>query len=343
MTIKFGLGILSGQVPPGSARSIAEEYADILRFAELAERLRFDSVWLTEHHLAADGYLPSVLPMLAAIAARTSRLALGSATILAPFHHPLRLAEDAAVVDQLSNGRLILGLALGWREEEFRGFGIPMRQRAQRLEEMVAVLRHAWTGERFTFQGRHFQFDRVRITPIPAHRIPIWIGGGSPRAIERAATIGDGYVASKTAVSDLAAHFAIAESAARAGSNDHLELGVMLDLWVGAPSPDVWKGLWYKTHVYQLWRQGQDSPTAELTLPESPPDPPTLFLHGDPAHLIPDLRQYAQLARGRDLTLIVRLHYPGMPYARTAAAMRRFAEEVMPQIAEVTVATDARS
>lgn len=332
MTVKLGLGILSGQVPAGSSRTFARRYADILRCAELAEELGFDSVWLTEHHFAADGYLPSALPMAAAIAARTRRIMLSTAAILAPFHHPLRLAEDAAVVDQLSGGRLILGLALGWREEEFRGFGIPVRERARRLEETVAVLRLAWSGKRFSFTGRHFQFDRVRVTPVPAHPIPVWIGAGSPRSIERAAAVGDGYVASMTTLADFAQKLALANRAAHAAARRDFTLATMLDAWVGPVDPEVRAGFWYKTDVYRLWREGQDVPDADLRVPATPPDLPTPFLHGEPAALIGELAPYLRLAHGRELTLIVRLHYPGMTYDRTAAAMRGFAGSVMPEL-----------
>jgi alkanesulfonate monooxygenase SsuD/methylene tetrahydromethanopterin reductase-like flavin-dependent oxidoreductase (luciferase family) len=330
--VKFGLGILSGQVPVGGSGSFAREYADMLLCAELAEELGFDSVWLTEHHFAADGYLPSVLPIAAAVAARTRRITIGTAAILAPFHHPLRLAEDAAVVDQLSGGRLILGLALGWREEEFRGFRIQMSERAGRLEETVAVLRLAWSGARFSFTGRHFEFDRVRVTPSPAHPIRIWIGAGSPRSIERAAVIGDGYVASKTTLADFSEKLALADHVARAAEGRDFALAVMLDAWIGSVDPEVHAGIWYKTDVYRHWREGQDVPGRDLNVGVAPTDLPVPFIHGEPASVAAQLMAYLPLARGHELTLIVRLHYPGLAFARTAAAMRRFASSVMPQV-----------
>src|SRR4051812_34748112 len=168
--------------------------------ARLTETLGFDSAWVSEHHGAGDGYLPSLLPMLAAIAASTTRIQLGTGVMLTPFHDPLRLAEDAAFVDQLSGGRLILGLALGWREEEFRMFGAPVGERLRRTVETVEVLRRAWTGERFTFEGRHLSYDQVLVTPRPfaEEGVPIYIGGMSDAAIERAGRIGDGYIRTRS-------------------------------------------------------------------------------------------------------------------------------------------------
>ena len=159
MGVRIGLGLFTGQIPPGSDRTFAQEYRDIIELSLLAETLGFDSVWVSEHHGAGDGYLPSLLPMLGALAAATERVQLGTGVVLTPFHHPLRLAEDAAVVDQISEGRLILGLGLGWREEEFRMFDIPIRERVRRTSETVEILRKAWTGERFSHEGRVFSLD----------------------------------------------------------------------------------------------------------------------------------------------------------------------------------------
>src|SRR5438094_4147274 len=125
MGVQVGIGLFTGQLPPGSGRTFTREYRETLDLVRLAETLGFDSAWVSEHHGAGDGYLPSLLPMLGAFAAATDRIRLGTGILLTPFHHPLRLAEDAAVVDQISGGRLILGLGLAWREEEFRMFGQP--------------------------------------------------------------------------------------------------------------------------------------------------------------------------------------------------------------------------
>src|SRR5919202_2228992 len=132
MSVHVGVGLFTGQIPPGSERTFTQEYRDSVELVRLAEALGFESAWVSEHHGAGDGYLPSLLPMLAAFAAATERIALGTGIVLTPFHDPLRLAEDAAVVDQLSGGRLILGLGIGWRAEEFRMFNQEKGERVRR-------------------------------------------------------------------------------------------------------------------------------------------------------------------------------------------------------------------
>src|SRR6187397_1080481 len=129
MTLRVGIGLFTGQIPSDSPRTFAEEYRDTLEIVRRAEALGFDSAWVSEHHGTSDGYLPSLLTMLAGFAAATDRIRLGTGVVLTPLHDPLRLAEDAAVVDQLSGGRLTLGLGIAWRPEEFRMFGVPFSER----------------------------------------------------------------------------------------------------------------------------------------------------------------------------------------------------------------------
>jgi alkanesulfonate monooxygenase SsuD/methylene tetrahydromethanopterin reductase-like flavin-dependent oxidoreductase (luciferase family) len=177
--------------PAFAGTSFAERYAAGLDMAEWADRLGAISLVLSEHHASPDGYLPSPITMLTAMAARTKRANLMIAALLAPFWDPLRLAEDLCVADHISGGRLGFVLGAGYARQEFAMFGVELAERPQRMREAVAALRGAFSGEPFEFRGR-----TVHVTPGPFRPggPPIVMGGGSEPAARRAAQIGDGFM-----------------------------------------------------------------------------------------------------------------------------------------------------
>jgi len=179
---------------PGFAGvAMADRYRALLDMCEWADRRGALFVILSEHHGADDDYLPSPLVVAAAVAARTNKVRIGINAVIAPFYDPLRLAEDGAVVDLVSGGRLDLTLAGGYVREEFEMFGVGLAERPARIREAVATLRAAWTGEPFEFRGR-----RVRVRPRPAQPggPKILLGGTSEAAARRAARIADGFIPS---------------------------------------------------------------------------------------------------------------------------------------------------
>jgi probable F420-dependent oxidoreductase len=183
------LGVLySFQDPPGSAIGHAALYERALEQIEIAEDLGYEWVNLTEHHVAADGYLPAVMPVLAAIAATTSRIRLSTGMLILSLHHPLRIAEEAAVVDLISGGRLTLGVAVGYRKVEFDALGIDYETRGRRFRESLEILVRAWSGEPFSYEGEIFSIPEVVVQPRPSQRPhpPLWLGGTSEVALRRA-------------------------------------------------------------------------------------------------------------------------------------------------------------
>ena len=181
--------------PAHADTSMTERYRAGLDMAAWADEQGFVSIVLSEHHGSDDGYLPSPLTMAAAMAARTQKIRIMVSAIVAPLHDPLRLAEDAAVVDLISGGRLELVLANGYVAEEFAMFDVPMNERARRTRSAVETLRSAWTGAPFDHDGRP-----ARITPRPERSDSagpsLSLGGSTAAAAERAARIADGFTPS---------------------------------------------------------------------------------------------------------------------------------------------------
>ena len=220
MSLSLGFGLITCQRYPGDPRSDTELYAQALELAEQAEQGGLDSVWVSEHHFVDDGYLPSLLPLSAAIAARTPPGARSApALLLAPLHDPLRLAEDAAVTDLISGGRLTLGVGLGWREEEFAGLGVPLAQRVPRLVASLDTMRRAWRGE-LVAGGQDRPAVPVRPRPAQPGGPPLWIGAMSEPAIRRAGRIADGFMATEVTPEMLASQVAWARESFRAHGRD---------------------------------------------------------------------------------------------------------------------------
>ena len=164
-------------------------YAAALDQAAWADDLGFDLIGLGEHHASPDGYNPSPLVLASAMGARTRRIRLRTSVLLAPLYDAVKLAEDAAVTQLATGGRLLLGLGGGYRPAEFEMFGRSLDDRWTAIGETIAFLRRAWTGEPFEWRGR-----RCQVTPRPDPAPPILLGGSTPAAARRAARIADGWL-----------------------------------------------------------------------------------------------------------------------------------------------------
>lgn len=186
------------------APSIGAPTADLYRASieqcAWADRLGFDTVYLAEHHGADDGYCASPMIQASAIAAVTSRMEIHLSALIAVLHNPLRLAEDLATVDIISRGRLAMTLGIGYRPHEYRMFGVDKARRVPLLEETIAVLEKAWTGEPFDYHGTTVM---VRPTPFRRPRPPIYIGGSTEASARRAARLGDNYLPALPALTEL--------------------------------------------------------------------------------------------------------------------------------------------
>jgi alkanesulfonate monooxygenase SsuD/methylene tetrahydromethanopterin reductase-like flavin-dependent oxidoreductase (luciferase family) len=295
--VKVGFGSLTCQRGPGDARSDGERYREALELAAEAERLGFDSVWLSEHHFLEDGYTPSVLVLAGAIAARTERIAIGTGVLLAPLHNSVRLAEDAATAQLLSTGRLTLGIAQGWRRAEFDGLGMPYHGRHLRLEQIVRTLREAW-GE-------------GHVTPKPEPPPPIWIGGMSEPAVRRAARLGDAYLASWSTVDEFRERVAWARD-----ENPEISAAIVLPTF-------AWDGD-YRKHI--------DEPLHYyVSTFERAAGPPATLVAGSPEEVAEQMRAYEEAAGG-DLSYTAEFCWPGLDRGVLREAMAVFADGVAPLV-----------
>src|SRR4051794_682882 len=189
----MGFGVLFTQgLVTGDPRVTLQE---ILEQAEAADRLGFDAALTTEHKYS-DEYFGSPIPLSFAIAARTRRVRVGTAIAIGPLYNPVELAQDVAMLDQLSGGRAWLGLGAGYMDVDYRTVGVPWEGRAQRFDETARILRQAWTQERFSFRDQTYTFEDVSVIPKPLQPggVPLHLAAWSPGGLRRAGRLGDGWI-----------------------------------------------------------------------------------------------------------------------------------------------------
>ena len=202
-----------GYIPP-MTKGVTDDPGYVIPLVEMLEEENVESVFTVEHVIMADGYeplypysddgraptlpetlMPDPLEWLAFAAARTERLNLATAVVIASQHSAAILAKRVATLDALSRGRVRLGVGLGWQREEYEAIGVPYRDRGRRLDETIEAMRVLWREELATYQGRHVTFENVHMDTKPANgvEVPILIGGSSDFAARRAGRLGDGW------------------------------------------------------------------------------------------------------------------------------------------------------
>jgi alkanesulfonate monooxygenase SsuD/methylene tetrahydromethanopterin reductase-like flavin-dependent oxidoreductase (luciferase family) len=190
--MKFGL-FGGARTEMGEQASDSRIYTDYVDYICEAEQLGYHSVFLVEHHFTGFGQISATINFLTYLAAKTSTIRLGTAVLVLPWHNPALLAEQAATLDLLSNGRFDFGIGKGYRWGEFHGFCMPMEEAEARFEETVEFLRKAWTSPgRFSHHGRFWNYEDVVVEPAPVQKphMPLWVGAASPGSIRNAADLG---------------------------------------------------------------------------------------------------------------------------------------------------------
>ena len=335
----LGLGQLSAQVRPGEA-DWTRAYDETVRVAVEAERLGFSSIWTTEHHFVDDGYMPSLLVVGAALAQATSTIELGTGVVLAPMHHPLRLAEDAATVQLLSHGRLTLGVGLGWSETEYRGLGADPRRRGAAMDEILRILPQAWTGEPFTHEGEVYSFPTLGVRPRPSDPIPVLVGGSAEPAIRRAARLSDGLFSNAPGDTFVEHVGWVLDECAKAGRDPASFRFVHYSILLPGPSRQEAMTRYADELFAMQWKYDDMEASATRSLP--PPAPPAAgdqrggrgprtVLAGTPDELVEQLRSIRDGA-GVPVDFVARSYFPMLEIDDQLELMRQLAEGVAPHV-----------
>jgi len=339
--MKFGL-MYSFIVPPGSTMTHLDTFREMDELIPLAESLGFDSFQTTEHHFQDNGWAPSPLPVLAKAAGLTRHMRLVTNILVLPLYDPLRLAEDILTLDNLSEGRLTLGVSPGYVSEEFTAYGIAHGERFARAEEILDILEKSWRDEVLSHKGRYYEIPPVRLMPRPVqHPIPIWYGVSGPKLLQRAAARHCPVTASpRHTVEELVQHYARYDEAAAAVGFSTRERPVIREVFI-APTNERAERLAGPavTHLFGLY--GRKSAAGERQLRNDRGELITdaaqvdfrtfasRYVIGDPVSACEQLKDAVD--RLEPSELICRMQLPGIPTEDLATSMRLFAEQVMPR------------
>jgi alkanesulfonate monooxygenase SsuD/methylene tetrahydromethanopterin reductase-like flavin-dependent oxidoreductase (luciferase family) len=338
----FGI-YLTFRNPRAWRRPIAEVYRDQVADAVHAEELGYGHVWTSEHHFRDDAWSPSLFPILGTIAGQTRRIRLGTYILILPFHNPVQIAEDSAILDILSGGRLDLGVGPGNFLSEYQTFGVPRAERRPRMHEGLEIIRRAFTEERFSFKGAYHEFPNVVLSPKPLQQPhpPIWVAAIGPKAIAEAA--GRGYhLAGGGPPQSPRLYDEVLHAAGRVP--EHYKIAQFRVMYLAETREQAWDDA--EQHVHYLmtsyddeFKRAQDLLSQEFTTPpvaepgalrnlqELTFNGATIFV-GTPDEAIADLRRY--FGQARMTHSVLWMHLPGLDSRKARHSMELFARNVMP-------------
>ena len=343
--MKFGL-LFGHQTPPASGIAPADTYRDMIDCLPRAEELGYNSAFQASHHVQKDGFCPSPLIAMAGAAAVTKRMRIGTTVLLVPLYAPLKLAEDVAVLDNLSGGRFVFGVAPGYVSEEFAAHDVPREERVGRFEEALDLMTKAWTEERFSFEGRYYRVGEAQLTPKPVQRPhpPLWYGVSAKGSLRRAVARRAIQVMSpRHGVAELKAHYAPYEAAAAEAGWEPPERPIIRQVFVAeteakaeemaAPAVDyLYRELYGAASAAgdRVLRNDEGEiientdQVAFETLKER-------YIIGTPDRVIGKIKEYEAAVRPTEM--ICWMHMPGIRGADALSSMELFAREVMPVFA----------
>lgn len=325
---------------PPNGENIGRILNEAIVEAQAAEEVGFDSCLFSEHHQQEDAYLPNVIMMAGMVGVRTTKIRVGTCVTLIPLWHPVHAAEDCAIVDQITGGRMILSVGVGYQDHDFDAFGVSIKDRAGLTEEGVEVVKKCWTEKRFSYQGKFYQLNDLMITPKPFQkpRPPIWMAAWTNVGLRRTARIADAWITSPLEHVQVIKRFAnfYREAARKEGKTPEVVLMrdvLVSDSWDAArreSDPIMYTHkFYYRNNGYAMDDvlknvKSENEWTFDVAAPNR-------FIAGSPKDCLEQLRMWEEEVHPD--YLVLRMRHPGGPsHERTLKAIRTFGKEVIPHL-----------
>jgi alkanesulfonate monooxygenase SsuD/methylene tetrahydromethanopterin reductase-like flavin-dependent oxidoreductase (luciferase family) len=347
--MQFGLMYLFseyGNVPQ------AQVFSEFLEEIELAEELGFDAIWLPEHHFSVYGILGDTLTLAAAISQRTKRIKIGTSVVLLPLQHPVRIAEQAALVDMLSEGRLLLGLGRAYQPKEFAGFGMDPAESRERFNEGLEMLIGTFTQDNFSYEGKFWSCNDVTLFPKPVQQPhpPIYMAAVSPPSYQLAAEKGLAILRAPrfTSIETVEEQWALYGEFMRTAGHDPMAFDQPLLMQTYVAEDDATAkaeaeehAMWYHDLFQKVLPGGQDTAvnpgyefhdTVRKAHARVGYDDLSNWgsAFGDPENVAERVLTYAR--HGGANHWMAEMRFGGLSHDQTMRSMRLFAEEVMPRV-----------
>ena len=333
--MKFGLGLAVQHRPDDDQAARFREHVEQVR---LARAVGFSAVWASQHFLAQPFTYFQPIPTLARLAAEAEGMTLGTGVLLLPLYQPLDVAEQMATLDVITGGQTILGVGLGYRDDENAAFGVDPKSRVGRLVEGVDVIERLWMGEPVSYAGRYFQLRDVQLSlrPIQRPRPRIWLAANTDAGVKRAAKLADAWLMNPhTTLASLERQLALFHDTRRElGKPPVTDVPLIKECVVADTAAtalaDARPYLEAKYRAYQRWQQDKALPegeTFDLSFEELARD---RFIVGDPARAVDEIERYR--ARLGVTELSFRVQWPGMPHDTVLRSIRLLGEKVLPKL-----------
>ncbi|MBM7714589.1 LLM class flavin-dependent oxidoreductase [Siminovitchia sp. FSL H7-0308] len=326
--MEFGLFTVFDNYKEKLGRSHEDLLQQVLDQTVLADELGYDSVWFAEHHFSEYGILTTPPLLLATAAERTTNIRLGVSIVTLPFKNPIQVAEDYALLDVLSNGRVNLGMGSGYLPHEFSGFGIDGKDKAHRFNDALAVIEKAWTGQKFSHEGPYYQYSDVKLEVLPKQKqVPLWIGALSDRGSKYVGKMGYNimgvpYVASSS-IEELKQIIDGYKAARQEAGHGTRSVNIPLALHTFVAKTREEAEMVAKEHVnlYLDTRQyGRSAKFEDLEAREQ-------LLIGTPEDVIQRMKKYEEAGCTHMMML---MNFGGLPHKEVMKSITLVADEVMP-------------